>query len=120
MCIENILARTKRNVQAAFYRTVRGAKIDLVLQRGFDRIALEFKASTAPRIQKGLRIAMEDLGIKRAWVIAPVESTCELHGETFLQLGQAVRAGLHTLIETLAFLIVVRLMDACLLQLPLG
>ncbi len=88
LCIENILARTKRNVQAAFYRTVRGAEIDLVLQRGVDRIALEFKASAAPRIQKGFRIAIEDLGIKRACVISPVESGFELHGIRIMPLRE--------------------------------
>ena len=88
LCIENILARVKRNVQAAFYRTVRGAEIDLILQRGVNRIALELKASTAPRIQKGLRIAMEDLGIKQAWIIAPVESAFELHGIRVMSLRE--------------------------------
>lgn len=88
LCIENILARTKRNVQATFYRTVRGAEIDLVLRRGVEHVALEFKASTAPRIPKGFRIAVKDLGIKRAWVISPVDSVFEVHGIQVTPLAQ--------------------------------
>lgn len=73
LCIENILARVRRSVRASFYRTADGAEIDLVLERGMERVAVEFKASEAPRIQRGLRNALVDLGLEKAWVVAPVE-----------------------------------------------
>ena len=88
LCIENVLARAKRNVQATFYRTVRGAEIDLVLERGSELVALEFKASTAPRIGKGFRMAVKDLGIERAWVIAPVDTAFEVRGIQVMSLRE--------------------------------
>jgi predicted AAA+ superfamily ATPase len=71
--IENILSRCKREVQACFYRTARGAEIDLILERGQERIAVELKASSAPRPRQGFWSAAEDLGIERQWIVAPVE-----------------------------------------------
>ena len=88
LCIENILARAKRNVQATFYRTVRGAEIDLMLERGSELVALEFKASTAPRVGKGFRMAVKDLGIKRAWVISPVDTAFEVRGIQVISLRE--------------------------------
>lgn len=79
-CIENILARCKRTVEASFFRTVRGAEIDLVLEQGRSRVAVEVKVSAAAKPQRGFWTALQDLGIDRAWVIAPVKSAYPLHG----------------------------------------
>ena len=72
-CLENILGRCKRTVQASFYRTVRGAEIDLILEQGRSRIAVEFKASSTARPQRGFWTALKDLSIDRAWIIAPIQ-----------------------------------------------
>jgi hypothetical protein len=58
--------------QLSFYRTVEGAEIDLILERGRRRLAIECKASTAPVVSRGFWSALEDLGIDEAWVVAPV------------------------------------------------
>jgi predicted AAA+ superfamily ATPase len=79
-CLENILARCKRTVQASFFRTVRGAEIDLVLEQGRQRVAVEFKVSAAAKPQRGFWTALQDLGIDRAWVIAPLSSPYPLRG----------------------------------------
>jgi predicted AAA+ superfamily ATPase len=79
-CLENILARCKRTVQATFFRTVRGAEIDLVLEQGDARVAIEFKVSAAAKPQRGFWTALQDLGIDRAWVIAPVKAPYPLNG----------------------------------------
>ena len=79
-CIENILGRCKRTVEASFFRTVRGAEIDLVLEQGRSRVAVEVKVSAAAKPQRGFWTALQDLGIDRAWVIAPVKSPYPLHG----------------------------------------
>lgn len=57
--------------QPSFYRTRAGAELDLVLERGRRRIAIEAKVSTAPRPTRGFWTALEDLGITEAYVIAP-------------------------------------------------
>lgn len=56
-----------------FYRSHQGEAIDLVLDNGRDRIAVECKASSSPDAPKGFKIALRDLGISTAWIVAPVE-----------------------------------------------
>jgi len=57
---------------ASFYRTEKGAEIDLVLEKGRRRVAVEFKASSAPKVTRGFHQALEDLGITEAFVAAPL------------------------------------------------
>ena len=78
-CIEHILCRCRKNVQASFFRTVRGAEIDLILEQGQSRLAVEFKTSSDAKPQRGFWSAIEDLRIERAWVIAPIQEGYPLH-----------------------------------------
>lgn len=73
LCIENIIPFLKPAVKYSFYRTAKGAEIDLILEIGDKRMALEFKASSAPRLERGFWSALNDLKIKNAWVIAPID-----------------------------------------------
>lgn len=72
--IENILAVCP-DWRASFYRTSAGAEIDLVLEKGSARIAVECKASTAPKLNRGFWNALDDLHIQKAWVAAPVKES---------------------------------------------
>ncbi|NOY09605.1 MAG: ATP-binding protein [Spirochaetes bacterium] len=74
LCIENIIPFLRPEVQYSFYRTAKGAEIDLVLEAGNKRMAVEFKVSSVPKVQRGFWNAMEDLEIENAWVIAPIET----------------------------------------------
>jgi predicted AAA+ superfamily ATPase len=56
-----------------FYRSHQGEEIDLILDNGVKRIAVECKVSSSPEVSKGLRIAIRDLAIPTAWIVAPVE-----------------------------------------------
>jgi len=56
----------------SFYRTSNGTEIDLVLEKGLRRIAIEFKASMAPKATRGLHQSMQDLGIAEAYIVAPL------------------------------------------------
>jgi len=56
----------------SFYRTSDGTELDLVLERGRRRIALECKASSAPQVGRGFWNALDALRIKEAYVVAPV------------------------------------------------
>ena len=90
--IEQIIAATQESMHPYFYCTQQGAECDLVLERnGVVEAAIEIKLSTAPAIEKGFRIAIEDLKAKRAFVIGKVNESypisemitvCDL--ETFL------------------------------------
>jgi hypothetical protein len=72
LVIENVIAALPR-WQPSFYRTTDGAEIDLILERGQRRLAIECKVSAAPVVSRGFWSALEDLGIKEAWVVAPVK-----------------------------------------------
>jgi hypothetical protein len=65
LVLENVIAALP-GWDAFFYRTAAGAEIDLVLTRGERKLALECKASAAPRVSRGFWTGMEDLGIENA------------------------------------------------------
>ncbi len=69
--IENILAANP-GWRPYFYRSASGAEIDLLLEKGTRKIALEIKASTAPTVSRGFWNALDDLQIDKAFIIAPV------------------------------------------------
>ncbi len=95
-CIENILAACKRKVRASFYRTARGAEVDLVLESASARIAVEFKASSSPRPQRGFWSAVEDLGSGRNWIIAPVSEGFPLRNARVASLDEFLSAPENT------------------------
>lgn len=55
----------------SYYRTVSGVEVDLILQKGSQKIAIECKASLSPHVSAGFWTALEDLGISKAWVVYP-------------------------------------------------
>jgi uncharacterized protein len=72
--LENILAAME-GWNGFFYRTSSGNEIDLILEKGRRRIAVEFKASKAPVLTKGFWSALEDLNIKESWIISPIKGS---------------------------------------------
>ncbi|MCF6169682.1 MAG: ATP-binding protein [Bacteroidales bacterium] len=74
LVIENVIGKY-REWDAGFYRSSNGAEIDLVLRKGQKTIAIECKATTAPKLSRGFYSAMADLNIDTAFVIAPVETS---------------------------------------------
>ncbi len=72
--IENILSIFP-DWHASFYRTSSGSEIDLILERGTKRIAIECKASSSPEVGRGFWSALKDLEIDEAWIIAPVSES---------------------------------------------
>ena len=74
LVLENVISSLP-GWEAGFYRTSSGTEIDLVLGRGRRLVAVECKASASPEIGKGFDIALNDLGIKDAWIIAPVKES---------------------------------------------
>ena len=71
--MENILAVAPEWVQPFFYRTARGAEIDLVLEFAPDlRWATEIKRSlTQPKPSAGFHIGSDDIEAKRRLVVYP-------------------------------------------------
>lgn len=77
LVIENVISAFS-GWNMGFYRTSAGAELDLVLEKKGHRIGVECKASAAPRVSKGFWNCLQDLKIKKAWIIAPVETAYPL------------------------------------------
>ena len=60
--------------QLSFYRTAAGAEVDIVAERGNNKVGFEIKFSSAPTLTKGFWSAVDDLALERVYVIAPVET----------------------------------------------
>lgn len=69
-CLEQILIAHGQR-EAYFYRTQRGAELDLMLVRRGRRWGFEFKCTDAPRTTKSMHIAIADLGLEHLWVVYP-------------------------------------------------
>jgi predicted AAA+ superfamily ATPase len=69
--IENLLAVAPSRARASFYRTARGAEIDLLLELGAKHgtWAIEIKRGLAPKSEKGFHIALEDVQPHKAFVV---------------------------------------------------
>lgn len=77
--MENILAVSER-YECSFYRTSKGAEIDLVLRRGRRVLAFELKSSMTPTVTKGFWHALDDIAPDEAYVVAPVKEVYPMRG----------------------------------------
>lgn len=95
MAIENLIALAGDGVEPSFYRTGGGAEIDLVLSWADGREwAIEVKRTLAPKAERGLRSAIEDVEPERSFVVYP--------GKERYPLGKDIEAiGLARLCEEL-------------------
>lgn len=72
--IEDVLRRervSQSHTQPYFWRTAAGAEIDLLLDRGHERIAIEIKACRGDdaRAIRTLREALPDVDAARGWIV---------------------------------------------------
>ncbi len=58
--------------RASFCRTSNGEEIDLIMDRGKNRLAFEFKSSSAPELSRGCWNLLGDLKPEHTWVVCPV------------------------------------------------
>ena len=70
--------------QAHFWATHGGAELDLLLVRGAKRVGIEIKRTSAPKVTRSVRIAIDDLGLEEAVVVYA--------GHESYRLGERVRA----------------------------
>lgn len=79
LVVENLVGAAPPGTDAFFYRTRAGAEIDLLLRLpNLESWAIEVKRSTAPRVPKGFRIATEDVGATRRFIVYPGTDTYPL------------------------------------------
>lgn len=96
MAIENLLTVVGDAALPSFYRTRSGAEIDLILDwRSGDTWAIEIKRTSAPKVERSLRFALNDLKPQRSFVVYA--------GEERFRLAEDVEAiGLAELCAELA------------------
>ncbi|QBN19866.1 ATP-binding protein [Flavobacterium nackdongense] len=75
--VENVIVN-KPDWNYYFYRTATGDEMDLILEKGNQRIAIECKASTAPKLTKGFYRALEVVQPQRTFVIIPAPVSYEI------------------------------------------
>ena len=76
--LEQVLALSGE--RDSYYRgTQRGAELDLPLMRGGRRWGFEFKCTDAPALTKSMHIALQDLRLKRLWVVYPGADRYPMH-----------------------------------------
>ncbi|EQD81171.1 AAA family ATPase [mine drainage metagenome] len=79
--LEQVVQILGQQWELSFYRTASGAELDIVAERGQQRMAFEIKLSSAPLLTKGFWSALSDLKPEKTFVIAPVSSAYPLaHG----------------------------------------
>jgi predicted AAA+ superfamily ATPase len=76
-CVENICSYFP-DARPSFYRSGHGAEIDLILDRGSTRIAIECKASTAPILSRGFYSARDDVRPAMSIVVCPIQGSFPL------------------------------------------
>ena len=69
--IEQVLAVAPTDVSASFYRTAAGAEIDLILEFGIERWAIEIKHSSVPKPSRGFYEGSRDVSATRRVVLYP-------------------------------------------------
>ncbi|MCF8357242.1 MAG: ATP-binding protein [Prolixibacteraceae bacterium] len=72
--VENVIAEMP-GWQPYFYRTATGDEVDLVMVNGDRRLAIECKASTAPKLTKGFWNVLNDIKPEHVWVVALVNDS---------------------------------------------
>ncbi len=75
--IENITTKLG-DYSAFFYRTASGDEMDLVIETGTERIAIECKVSSAPTFSKGFWNAIDAIKPNKTFVVVPIETCYEI------------------------------------------
>ena len=70
--VEQICSQLDASSQVSFYRTAAGAELDMVVEIGGKKFGVEIKFSSAPKPTKGFWQACDDVGVEKAFVVAPV------------------------------------------------
>ncbi|MCY4661451.1 MAG: ATP-binding protein [Acidobacteria bacterium] len=68
--VETLIRAAPDRARASFYLTATGVEVDLLLELPGGRLwAIEIKRSSAPKVERGLRVALDDLRPERAFIV---------------------------------------------------
>ena len=75
--IANILE--KRDQELFFWRTHSGSEVDLFWQDSGENLAIEFKFSDAPKLNRSMKTSIEALDLSHLWVVYPGKDIYKLN-----------------------------------------
>lgn len=78
LVIENIISAFS-DCRFSFYRSATGDELDLIIQKANTTLAIECKASTAPKLTKGFWRAIEFVKPQKSFIVAPVSGCYPIH-----------------------------------------
>lgn len=67
--IENLLSCLPIGVTPWYYRTAAGAEIDLVIEQGNKKYAIEIKRSLSPSLSKGFHLGCQDINATKCFIV---------------------------------------------------
>jgi uncharacterized protein len=70
--------------QSYFYRTANGEELDLILEKGNVRIAVECKISSAPTLTKGFWSSIEVVKPTKTLIVIPIDACYELKQDVWV------------------------------------
>lgn len=77
--LQQLAAVLPADVERCFYRTHNGAEIDFILQfPNNEKIGIEVKWSSAPKLTSGTYTAMQDMKINKLFVVSPTDESFNL------------------------------------------
>jgi predicted AAA+ superfamily ATPase len=89
--LEQVLAVAGER-EAYFWGTHAGAELDLLLVRKARRIGVEFKYGDAPAMTRSLHVALQDLDLRRAFIVYPGGERYRVHPKVeVVPLAHAMR-----------------------------
>ena len=94
--LEQVLASAGPG-EAYCWGTHAGAELDLLLVRNGRKDGVEFKVADAPGMTKSLRIAIDDLGLEKAWIVYPGKERYRLAANVEVVSVEAVPEALRSL-----------------------
>ncbi len=74
LVVENIIS-SFFDCKFSFYRSASGEELDLVIEKGAKKIAIECKASSAPRVEKNFWKAISTVEPDQTYIVAPVPTS---------------------------------------------
>ncbi len=68
--LETVIRAAPERTRVSFYRTATGVGVDLILELPGNRLwAIEIKRELAPKVERGLRVALADLEPDKAFLV---------------------------------------------------
>jgi predicted AAA+ superfamily ATPase len=71
--------RPPPGITSTYWRTQRGAELDLLLIKGGKRVGFEFKCTDAPSMTRSVHVALADLALDALYLVYPGARSYRLH-----------------------------------------